>query len=132
MTDLDKREVLEIFPMDDGCYGLFTQGGSYTGILTKNFELLAKMVESYNAAAGYLAAQERCVHKYVKPVCKICWPDEYVLVPREPTEEMCEVGGDIIRDGEVKLEGKLRLSLHGWGGYQVYKAMIEAAQKAGE
>lgn len=58
--------------------------------------------------------------------------ERMVRVPREPTVEMCERGGDVIREGSVELTGNLRLSLHGWGGYHVYKAMIAAQESSSE
>ncbi|MBK8009555.1 MAG: hypothetical protein IPK23_14865 [Rhizobiales bacterium] len=56
------------------------------------------------------------------PVAQEGW----TLKPSEPTKEMCEAGAEALR-GELPLVGKLRLSLHGWGAYHAYKAMLASA-----
>lgn len=60
------------------------------------------------------------------PVAQEGW----ALNPGEPTKEMCEAGAEALR-GELPLVGELRLSLHGWGAYHAYKAMLAAAPTQG-
>jgi len=59
---------------------------------------------------------------YLLPVAQEGW----ALKPSEPTKEMCEAGAEALR-GELPLVGELRLSLHGWGAYHAYKAMLASA-----